>query len=248
MTTLSRSEFETLRKHGVNQMVQDKQLQENILKLKVQAGQYLWVHQTTWRGEPCLQLPQDLFAVAEIVHDTQPQIIIELGVAWGGSFLFYDDLATRYGGYVLGVDRYVPGDLKTRLYSKCRPSLSITTSALLEGDTTDNQVVAIVKAAAKGLKTLLILDSDHTHEHVLSELRCYADLVSKGCYIVVCDTTLAYQPSQAHYRERPWNRESNPKTAVDAFLKETDRFEVDWERSNKLLLTNCIGGFLKAVR
>jgi len=241
MGILSRSEFEKLRAYGVMSMVADKDLLKDALALKVRAGSYLWVHQTNWKGEPCLQLPQDMFAIAEIIHETLPEIVIELGVAWAGSLLFYDDLVSRYGGSVLGVDRFVPQEVRDKLYVK-RCSAK---SKVIEADILSTDTIAEVHKRAKNRHVLLILDSDHTREHVLAELRAYSDLIQPGGYLVVCDTTIEYQPSQEYYRKRAWGKGNSPATAVAEFLKENHEFEVDWARSDKLLITNCIGGFLR---
>src|SRR5437867_13066599 len=112
----TREEFEQLRKTSASAMAADAQLVGDALDVKVRAGSYYWVHQTTWFGEPILQLPQDMFALQEIIFRTRPRFVIELGVAWGGSLLFYSSLMEVLGGErIIGVDIYIPDDLRGRL-------------------------------------------------------------------------------------------------------------------------------------
>ena len=114
----TREEFEELRRQAAEDMAADKELVKDALDVKVRAGRYFWIHQTTWFGEPILQPPQDMFAMQEIIFNTRPRFIIEAGVAWGGSLLFYSSLMEVLGGEcVIGIDQYIPDDLRDRLGS-----------------------------------------------------------------------------------------------------------------------------------
>jgi cephalosporin hydroxylase len=242
----TRAEFEQLRRESAAAMVTDTPLIKDALDVKIRAGRYYWVHQTTWFGEPILQLPQDMFALQEIIFATRPRFIVELGVAWGGSLLFYSTLMEVLGGErVIGVDIYIPDDLRARLGSFGRLSERIT---LIERSSVDATTVQQVRAAlGDSRECLIVLDSKHTHEHVLNELRLYSPLVGPGYYLVCSDTVIEHQP-EPDYRQRPWGHGNNPQTALNEFLEENGRFVVDRPVSDKLLMTCIPGGYLRCVK
>jgi cephalosporin hydroxylase len=242
----TRQEFEEVRRNAAREMMADRDLVNDALDVKVRAGRYFWVHQTTWLGEPILQLPQDMFAIQEIVFKTRPRYIIELGVAWGGSLLFYSSLMQLLGGeHVIGVDIYVPPDLRERLMSHGPISDRIT---LIEGSSVEEETLRKIRdITGSSRDVMVILDSHHAHDHVLRELRLYSPLIGKGHYLACSDTVIEYQPP-ADYRPRPWGKGNNPKTALDEFMKENDRFIIDSDIDAKLLFTCIPGGYLKCCR
>jgi cephalosporin hydroxylase len=239
----TREEFEQLRIKSAKDMSADLGLGQKALDVLVKADQYNWIHQTNWFGEPILQLPQDMFALQEIIFNTRPRFIIESGVAWGGSLLFYSTLMEVLGGdLVIGVDTYIPEDLKERLGSFGNISDRIV---LINGSSVEEATIDQIKTIIGDSREVLInLDSNHTHDHVLQELRLYSPLVGKGYYLICGDTIIEDVPEQKH-RPRPWGPGNNPKTALDQFLTENDRFEVDRRLENKLLFTCNPGGYLK---
>ena len=243
---LSREEFETLRQESAQAMNLDTGLTRRALELLNDADRYHWIHQTSWCGEPILNLPQDMFALQEIIYRTRPRYILEVGVAWGGSLLFYATLLQVFGGEkVIGVDVFMPADLRQRLASHGPLSERLI---LIEGSSLAAETIAAVKKIVGDCReVLVILDSHHSHEHVLAELRHYSPLVGKGHYLVCGDTVIEYLPADAH-RPRPWGPGNSPATARDVFLKETDRFLVDDEVDRKLLFTCNPGGYLRCVR
>jgi cephalosporin hydroxylase len=242
----TREEFEQLRRNAAREMMADERLVRDAIDVKVRAGKHYWVHQTNWFGEPILQLPMDMFAFQEVIFRTRPDYIIECGVAWCGSLLFYSTLMEVLGGKkILGIDIYIPDDLRQRIGAFGRLSERIE---LIKGSSVDPETVTRVKTiVGASRKVMVILDSHHAHDHVLSELRHYAPLVGKGHYLVVSDTVVEYQPKDTN-RPRPWGPGNNPKTALDAFLRENDRFEIDRATSDKLLITCIPGGYLRCVR
>ena len=245
---LTRAEFEDLRVRMAQEMAKDTELHEAALAAKVRAGhKYYWVHQTNWMGEPCLQLPQDMFALQEAVFKSRPDYIIESGVAWGGTMLFLASIMKLLGGTkVIGVDIFIPEDLRSRLLAPENPVRDMI--HLIDGSSTDVGIVAdIRKMIGPDKKVLVLLDSDHTHDHVLKELRLYEPFVAKGQYLICGDTTIERQPP-AEERPREWGKGNNPATALQIFLNECPDFEVDTLIENKLLLTNNPGGYLKRVR
>jgi len=196
-------------------------------------------------GEPVLNLTQDLFALQEIIFRTRPRFIVEVGAAWGGSLLFYSTLMEVLGGEgIIAVDVYIPDDLRERIGQHGRLAERIK---WLNGESTDPVIVdAIREIIGDTREVLVILDSHHTHDHVLSELRLYSPFVGKGQYLVCCDTIIEDIPKQEH-RGRPWGPANNPKTALDVFHRENSRFAVDPAIENKLLMSCNPGGYLLAV-
>jgi len=157
--------------------------------------------------------------------------------------LFYSSLMQLLGGdRVIGVDIYVPDDLRVRLGTHGPISDRI---ALLQGSSVGEDMVQRIKEITGSSRDVMVIfDSHHSHDHVLQELRLYAPLVGKGHYLVCSDTVIEYQPP-ADYRPRPWGKGNNPKTALDEFLRENDRFVIDRDIDDKLLFTCIPGGFLK---
>ena len=243
----TREEFEKMRIDAAKKMAEDKELQKDALDILVKADRHNWIHQTNWFGEPVLQLPHDLFALQEIIYKTRPEYIIELGVAWGGSLLFYATLMKILGcgKRVIGVDIYIPEDLKQRLYSHAEIMPLIT---LIDEPSTATQTIAEIKDIVDSSnKVMVILDSYHTHEHVLKELQLYSPLIGKGYYLVCCDTIIQSIPEQEH-RKRAWGPNNNPQTALLQFLMENDRFAIDKTIENKLLLSCNPNGYLVCVK
>jgi cephalosporin hydroxylase len=239
----TRAEFEKLRIDSAGKMARDKSLSKDALNVLVRADRYRWVHQTTWFGEPILNLPQDIFAIQEIIFKTRPEFIIEVGVAWGGTLLFYSTLMEVLGGKkIIGIDIYIPNDLREKLasYKKLSKRMVLIKGSSIEQGTI-NKVKSII---GDSRKTLIVLDSYHAHAHVLKELRLYSPLVGRGFYLVCGDTIIEDIPEQKH-RARPWGPGNNPKTALRQFLKENSRFEIDTEFDNKLLFTCCPNGYLR---
>jgi cephalosporin hydroxylase len=227
-------------------MRRDEELMSSALQVKVTAGhEYLWVHQTNWFGEPCLQLPTDLIAIAEIIFQARPQFVVECGVAWGGTTLFLASLLRITGGEaVVGIDIFIPDDLRMRLRARSEVRDAIR---LIEGSTVDKATHAEVCAnLQESDRVMIILDSDHTHDHVLKELELYAPLVGVGQYLICGDTSIELQPP-APLRPRPWGRGNNPATALRAYLAQPDHVDlrVDEEVENRLLMSNNWGGFLR---
>jgi cephalosporin hydroxylase len=188
-------------------------------------------------------LPQDMFALQEIIFKTRPRFIIEVGVAWGGSLLFYSTLMEALGGQqIIGIDVYIPDDLRERIGAFGKLSERI---AWINGSSIEATTISAVKSIIGDCREVLVfLDSNHTHDHVLSELRLYSPLVGKGSYLVCGDTILENLPEQKH-RPRSWGKGNNPKTALEQFLGENDRFIVDQELENRLLFSCNPGGYLK---
>lgn len=202
-----------------------------------------YTYHFSWMGLPIIQLPQDMVAMQELVWDIRPDLVIETGIARGGSLVFYASLLALLGGdgRVLGIDI----DIRTPNRAALDAHPMRKRIDLIEGSSTSDEVVAqVAQAAAKAERVLVVLDSNHTHEHVLAELERYAPFVTSGSYLVVFDTIIEDLPAD-YFPDRPWGPGNNPRTAVQAFLEANDDFEVDRLLDAKLQVTVARGGYLR---
>jgi cephalosporin hydroxylase len=199
----------------------------------------------SWMGRPIIQYPQDILAMQEIIWNIKPDLIIETGIAHGGSLIFYASMLELIGGNgkVLGIDI----DIREHNRREIEKHPMFKRITMIEGSSIDNEVVEKVRKFATGKKRILVcLDSLHTHDHVLRELEAYSSLVSLGSYCVVFDTIIE-DIFPEYSVDRPWGKGNNPKTAVWEFLKKNHSFTIDKEIENKLLITMCPDGYLKCV-
>jgi len=239
-----------------------KEVSENIRQLgedkDVQALSRIWARETnqhkytynfSWFGRPIIQYPQDIVAMQEIIWEIKPDLIIETGIAHGGSLIFYASMlelvASCMGseGEVLGIDI----DIRAHNRKAIEEHPMFKRITMIQGSSIAPGVVAQVADKAKGKKRILVvLDSNHTHDHVLTELKAYAPLTSVGSYCVVFDTLIDDMPKHV-LNDRPWGPGNNPKTAVWEYLKTHPEFEIDKSIQNKLLITVAPDGYLKRV-
>jgi len=200
----------------------------------------------TWLGHPIIQYPQDMIAVQEIIWKVKPDLIIETGIAHGGSLIFYASMLELIGnnGQVLGIDI----DIREHNRVEIEKHPMYKRIDMIQGSSIDEKIAKQVYNFVKGKKRVMVfLDSMHTHDHVLKELQFYSQLVTKASYLVVFDTVIEDMPDDM-FPDRPWGKGNNPKTAVWEFLKTNDRFEIDKEMENKLLITVAPDGYLKCLR
>lgn len=198
----------------------------------------------SWLGRPVIQYPEDLMALQEIIWQVRPRLIVETGVAHGGSAIFQASMLELLGGdgEVLAID------IDIRAHN--RPLIESHPLArrlrLLEADSLSDQAVDLARElAGSGGPVMVVLDSCHSQAHVLEELRLYAPLVTLGSYLVVYDGVVEKFPEEAVFPGRPWGRGDNPLTATRLFLGEHPEFEVDWDIENKLLISAAPEGYLK---
>jgi cephalosporin hydroxylase len=211
-------------------------------------------------GRPIIQYPQDMAAVQEMIWRIRPDLVIETGIAHGGSLILSASMLALLD-YCDAVDadeplnpkatrRRVLGiDIDIRAHN--RAAIEAHPMAhridMLQGSSIAPEIIAEVRKRAAGHeRVMVILDSNHTHEHVLAELDAYAPLVSPGSYCVVFDTVIEDLPA-GMYPDRPWDVGNNPKTAVREFLSRNHDFKVDEDMEAKLLITVAPGGYLKRV-
>lgn len=198
----------------------------------------------SWLGIPVIQYPQDLLAMQQLIWTIKPDVIIDVGIAHGGTTIFYASLLELIGkGKVIGVDI----DIRKHNRDRLEQHPLFKRVDLVEGSSIDDATLDTVKKYIAPTDTVLVsLDSNHTHEHVLQELQYYSPLVSAGSYLVVFDTIIEAMPKDT-FLDRPWNVGDNPKTAIDAFLKENKMFLIDNEIDNQLMISAAKGGYLKRV-
>lgn len=265
-------EFFAERKEAASKYAQDKEWQALTDQWLTKAFEQKYMYNFCFLGRPIIQLPADILAFQEIVWTVQPDLIIETGIAHGGSLVLsagmlalldYCD-AARLGETldprqpkrkVLGVDI----DIRAHNRAAIEAHPLSGRIQMLQGSSLDKDIVTQVKEIASGYqKVLLCLDSNHTHDHVLEELRLYGELVSKGSYCIVFDTIVEDLPADT-FPDRPWAPGNSPKSAVHAYLKELKEvshedvsgarldFEIDKEVDSKLLLSVAPDGFLKRI-
>jgi len=224
---------------------QDADLRALGLRFLVDASRHRYSYNFNWLGLPILQHPQDIVAMQEILWETRPDVVIETGVARGGSLIFYASMLELLGsGRVVGIDIQIRPENRKRV--ELHPlSKRIT---LVEGSSIHPEVVSRVRSGILPAdKVMVCLDSNHTHEHVLRELELFAPLVTPGSHLVVFDTVIEDMPGEA-LAGRPWRCGNSPKSAVRAFLESTDEFEVRRDIDDKLVISAAPGGFLRRVR
>lgn len=240
------SQFRKECKENVAAMVGSHKMNKLSHDWIIESSKYKYSYNFTWLGRPIIQYPQDIIAMQEIIWNVKPDLIIETGIAHGGFLIFYASLLEIIGGdgEVIGVDI----DIREHNRVSIENHQMYKRITMIEGSSVDEDVARHVHELAKYKSRILIaLDSNHTHEHVLRELELYSPLVTRGSYCVVFDTIIEDMPDDS-YPNRPWGRGNNPKTAIREFLRNNDRFEIDKEMEEKLLLTMAPGGYLKCLK
>jgi cephalosporin hydroxylase len=191
-------------------------------------------------------MPQDIVAMQEIIWEVKPDCIIETGIAHGGSLIFYASMLELIGtnGRVLGVDI----DIREHNRIEIENHQMAKRISMIQGSSIDEKTAAEIYDFSKEYKhPLVVLDSFHSHDHVLRELELYSLLVHKGSYVVVFDTAVE-DAAESIFTGMPWGKGNNPKTAVREFLKHNNRFMVDADIENKLLLTVAPEGYLRCIK
>jgi cephalosporin hydroxylase len=252
------SEFEDSVARNVATLRKDSQLANQSFDWILKTLPHHYSYNFRWMGRPIIQYPQDMIAVQELIWRIKPDLVIETGIAHGGSLILsasmlalldycdavesgkpLDPAATRRR--VLGIDI----DIRAHNLAAIEAHPMSHRIDMLQGSSIAPEMVAEVrKRAARHERVVVFLDSNHTHEHVLAELAAYAPLVSPGSYCVVFDTVIEDLPA-GMYPDRPWDVGNNPKTAVRDFLSRNADFEVDGDMDAKLMITVAPGGYLR---
>ncbi len=247
------SEYEKFKREcaaEITQMGDDRELAAITRSWMDRANPAKYSYHFEWMGRPIIQYPQDILAVQEIIWSVKPDLIIETGIAHGGSLIFSAsmlELNAISGGpqdaQVLGIDIDIRSHNRTAI--EAHPMARRIT--MIEGSSVAPEMISQVKKEAAGKRSVLVmLDSNHTHDHVAAELEAYANLVSIGSYCIVFDTVIEDLPDGT-FSNRPWGKGNNAKTAVWDFLKGHTEFEIDKSIQHKLLITVAPDGYLKRV-
>jgi cephalosporin hydroxylase len=238
-------EFEKRNRETIARMVADADLRELSQAFLEAAMRYEYSHHFTWLGLPVIQLPQDIVALQELIWRVKPDAIVETGVARGGSLVFYASMLALLGspGRVVGVDSEIRAHNRKTIEDHPLGHRIV----LIEASSADGSTALRVRDLLEGAsRVLVVLDSNHTHDHVKKELALFSPLVRKGGYLVVLDT-IVERLSDAVIGERPWGRGNSPGTAVVEFLAANPRFAIDSDLQEKLLISVAPGGFLRCV-
>lgn len=240
-------EFNKEKSNNILKLKNDKVLNELGNRFLVETAPNKYSYNFAWMGRPIIAFPQDMIAMQEVIWEVKPDLIIETGVAHGGSIVYYASLLELIGGngIVIGIDI----DIRKHNREMIENHPMFKRIKLIEGSSLDLNVVDEVKQIVSNRKKIMVcLDSNHTHEHVLNELKLYAPMTTTGSYCVVFDTVVEDMPSDYDWNGRPWGKGNNPKTAVWEFLKLNGDFVIDSSIDSKLLITVAPGGFLKRIR
>jgi len=238
--------FYTERSSNISKSSKDKELKELSIRWLECSSKYNYSYNYEWMGRPVIQFPSDLIAIQEIIWKIKPELIIETGIARGGSLIYYASLLEliNQAGLVLGIDI----DIREHNRDAITNHPMNKRIKMIEGSSIDFNVIQQVKEISKNKKSILvILDSNHSHNHVLSELKSYSSLVTLGSYLIVLDTIVEDLPD-GFVQNRPWGKGNNPKTAVWEFLKTNQSFKIDKNIENKLLISVAPDGYLKCIK
>lgn len=254
------AQFEAERERRRNEFSVDSVLLEHARRWVEQSMQRKYVYNFDWLGRPIIQYPEDMVAIQELIWRVRPDLVVETGIAHGGSLVLsasvlamldYSDAVAL--GTVLdpaNPSRVTLGlDIDIRAHNRAAIEAHPLASRIemIEGSSIDPAVIEQVRNRAAGKRSVMVLlDSNHTHAHVLGELNAYAGLVTTGSYCVVFDTFVEDMPRD-FFPDRPWNPGNSPKSATVEFLKTHPEFEVDVSIDNKLLISVAPGGFLRRV-
>lgn len=223
------------------------ELQKAKESFNLESNKSKYSYNFSWMGRPIIAYPQDMIAMQEIIWTVKPDLILEAGIAHGGSLVYYASLLELIGGegIVLGLDI----DVRKHNRDLIEAHPMMKRIQMIEGDSTSLEVANQVYEIAKNKNRILVcLDSNHTHDHVLNELQLYAHLTTIDSYCVVFDTIVEDLPADYMPGGRAWNPGNNPKTAVFEFLKSNDNFEIDKSIDNKILISVAPDGYLKRVK
>ena len=232
---------------NLNKMSKDKTLFEKSIDWMIHADKYKYTYNFKWAGIPIIKFPNDLMVLQEIISDVKPDVIIETGVAHGGSIVFSASMQKLYcskNSFVLGIDI----DIRKHNLNRLKKNLFFNKLKLLEGSSTSPEIIDKVKKLIKNKKKVMVfLDSNHTYEHVKNEINIYKNFVTKNSYLVVEDTFSEFFPKN-YYSNRPWDVGNNPMIALREFLKKDKNFIIDKDICDKLQITETFDGYLKKIK
>jgi len=235
----------------IGEMSRDSDLKKLSMDWMNAANSRKYSYHFEWLGRPIIQYPQDMVAMQEIIWNVKPDLIIETGVAQGGSLIYYASLMellettnVSIGGRIIGIDN----DIRTHNRSAIESHPLFRRIDLIEGSSVNSSTRdQVSKKIGNARNILVVLDSLHTHEHVLMEMEMYQSFVSDKSYLVVFDTVIEFMKKDM-FNDRPWGVGDNPLTAVYEFLKTNKEFSIDEEIHEKLQISVAPNGYLKCSR
>jgi cephalosporin hydroxylase len=239
-------EFHDQKRMNVEALGSDRKIRRLSAEWFGEVSKRRYSYHFSWLGVPIIQFPQDLIALQEIIWSVKPDAVVETGIAHGGSLIFHASMLELIGGngIAIGVDV----DIRPHNRNAIESHPLGRRIRLVQGSSTDERTVCEVERLLVGArKPLVILDSNHTDSHVLSELRLYERFVPTGSYLIVLDTIVDDMPEEFS-RDRAWGPGRGPKAAVRKFLQESDRFAVDEEFNQKLLISVAPDGYLRCIK
>lgn len=245
MSTNPVNDFQNETRERIAANGKNRELIEAAREFNIASNKSQYSYNFSWMGRPIIQYPQDMIAMQELIWEIKPDLIIETGIAHGGSLIYYASILELMGnGEVLGIDI----DIRKHNRAEIEKHPMFKRIKMIEGSSIEQDTVDQVKEhAGKAKRIMVSLDSNHTHEHVLRELEFYAPFVSVGSYLVVFDTIVEDLPEGYFSEQRPWGISNNPKTAVHEFLKTNPHFEIDKSIDNKVLISVAPDGYLKRI-
>lgn len=240
------NEFHEKRCKAVIDMGKDKEFRALSLEWILKSNEHKYGYSFTWMGRPIIQFPNDMFIIQELIWQVQPDLIIETGIAHGGSIIFSASMLELTGGNgkVVGIDV----DIRKHNRVEIEKHPMMKRIVMLEGSSTDDEIINQVYEIAKDKQSIMVfLDSRHSHNHVLGEMNVYGKLVNIGSYMVVFDTCIELFP-KGYCRDRPWDVGNNPMTAIKEYLKTNDTFIMDELVNSKALITAAPNGYLRKIK
>lgn len=244
--TFDRAAFEAEKIKFAQAISHDTVLKKRGIEFIEDSDKYDYLYQWSWLGLPILQTPEDLLSIQEIIWKNKPSVIIETGIAWGGSVVFYASMMNMYHphGKVIAIDTVLPQKNIDLIKGYAFSNLI----HLMQGDSTSQDIFNSVKKLIQpDDSVMIVLDSCHTHAHVLQELQLWSQLVTKNQFLIVADTFVE-ELNQQSKRERPWSKGNNPKTAVLSFLSENNRFTTDNFFNHRAVLSQNGDGYLLCTK
>jgi cephalosporin hydroxylase len=238
-------EFIDERQHRIASNETNDKLRQAASAFNLESNKAQYSYNFSWMGRPIIQYPQDMIAMQELIWRVQPDLIIETGIAHGGSLIYYASLLELIGkGEVLGIDI----DIRDHNRREVESHQMYKRITMLQGSSIDKSTVENVRKFTEGKNVIMVcLDSNHTHSHVRDELEFYAPFVTEGSYLVVFDTIVEDLPDN-YLPGRAWSRGDNPKTAMFEFLNHHPEFIIDKDIDNKLLISVAPQGYLKRIK
>ncbi len=240
------NEFIEERRKAILDMGKDMDFRKMSLDWILKSNEYKYGYNFTWMGRPVIQFPNDLFMLQELIWQVKPDLIIETGIAHGGSIIFSASMLELIGGdgRVIGIDV----DIRKHNREEIEKHPMMKRIVMLEGSSTDELIANQVYELAEGKGAIMVfLDSNHSHKHVLEEMNLYGKLVNVGSYMVVFDTCIELFP-KGYCSDRPWDVGDNPMTAIDEFIENNDTFIRDELLNSKAIITAAPNGYLRKVK